>query len=65
MTDEDEEFERILRENKIRQDNCKHRWEESNFGSKYWTPGTHQYTCARCGKMNMFTVGVEDDRRGV
>lgn len=60
MTEEDEEFERLRRENELRQANCQHRWEESKFGNKYWAPGTYQYTCARCGKMNM---GVLDGSR--
>lgn len=38
---------------------CQHRWEESDFGKKYWEPGTRQYTCARCGKMNMIRLGVD------
>lgn len=59
MTEEDEEFLRLKRENEMRQANCKHRWEESTFGNKYWGPGTHQYTCARCGKMNMVRMGVD------
>lgn len=53
MTEEDEEFLRIQREREMRQANCKHRWEESKFGVQHWAPGTYQYTCARCGKMNM------------
>lgn len=56
MTEEDEEFLRIQREGEMRQTNCKHRWEESEFGKQYWAPGTRQYTCARCGKMNMFVM---------
>ena len=59
MTDEDDEFARIARETELRQANCQHRWEESEFGKQYWAPGTHQYTCTRCGKMNMFTMGVD------
>lgn len=53
MTEEDEEFERLQREREMRQANCKHRWEESEFGKQYWAPGTYQYTCKRCGKMSM------------
>lgn len=60
MTEEDEEFERLRREREMQQANCKHRWQESEFGKQYWAPGTYQYTCARCGKMNM---GVWDGRR--
>jgi hypothetical protein len=29
---------------------CKHRWEPSNFGSKYRAPNHYIYECARCGK---------------
>ena len=47
MTDEDDEFARIARETELRQANCQHRWEESEFGKQYWEPGTHQYTCTR------------------
>lgn len=38
---------------KAKQDACKHRWEESDFGKKHWAPGTYQYTCRRCNKMSM------------
>lgn len=61
MTDEDDEFARIAREAIIRQANCKHRWEESEVGKQYWEPGSHQHTCTRCGKMNMFTIGADHD----
>ena len=30
--------------------NCKHRWEPTNFGIKWRTPGSYWYCCARCGK---------------
>ena len=53
MTDEDDEFVRIMRETALRQANCQHRWEESSFGSKYWAPGTYQYACKRCHAMAM------------
>lgn len=43
-------------ETEARQAQCKHRWEETQFGNKYWAPGTRQYTCVRCGKMTMFTM---------
>lgn len=33
---------------------CKHRWEPSYFGQRQWAPHTWQYTCARCGNVNMF-----------
>lgn len=58
--DEIDEHLQQKQEREARQANCKHRWEESTFGNKYWAPGTYQYTCARCGKMNM---GVWDGRR--
>ena len=29
---------------------CKHRWEPTNFGIKYRTPGSYWYVCAQCGK---------------
>lgn len=45
-----------------RQAACKHRWEETAFGEKCWAPGTHQYTCHRCGKMNMITLGVDHEK---
>lgn len=44
-------------EMEARRAQCKHRWEETKFGINYWAPGTRQYTCARCGKMVMFTMG--------
>ena len=56
MNEEDEEFLRIQREREIRQANCQHRWEQSEFGQKHWEPGTWQYTCRRCGAMNMFRM---------
>lgn len=43
-------------EMEARRAQCKHRWEETKFGINYWAPGTRQYTCARCGKMVMFTM---------
>lgn len=61
MTDEDDEFARIARETAMRQANCQHRWEESEVGKQYWEPGSHQYTCTRCGKGIMFTIGVDHD----
>jgi len=62
MTEEEEEFERLRRENELRQANCHHRWQESDFGKKYWKPGMHQYTCNRCGKMQMVVLGVDHER---
>ena len=41
--------------------NCQHRWEESEVGKQYWEPGSHQYTCTRCGKGIMFTIGADHD----
>ena len=61
MTDEDDEFARIARETELRQANCQHRWEESEFGKQYWEPGSHQYVCARCGKAIMFTMRADHD----
>ena len=59
MTDEDDEFARVARETAMRQERCQHRWEEGTFGKQYWEPGTHQYTCHRCGKMSMVQVGID------
>lgn len=36
-----------------KRDACQHRWEETFFGKQYWAPGTYQYQCRRCGKVNM------------
>lgn len=45
---------------------CKHRWEPSNFGERYWAPGTYQYTCARCNRVLMGTVqNAKDMAEGV
>jgi hypothetical protein len=35
---------------------CKHRWEPSNFGIKYRTPGSYWYCCARCGNVIWTTL---------
>lgn len=35
---------------------CQHRWEQTEFGKRYWAPGTWQYTCSRCGAMNMIRM---------
>jgi len=59
MTDEDDEFARVARETAMRQARCQHRWEESSFGKRYWEPGTHQYTCKRCGSMQMVQIGID------
>ena len=59
MTDEDDEFARVARETAMRQERCQHRWEESTFGKQYWEPGTHQYTCKRCGSMQMVQIGID------
>lgn len=60
---EDEEFEDLERrlsvpghEPAVRRGDCQHRWEQSEFGKRYWAPGTWQYTCRRCGKMNMIRM---------
>lgn len=59
---EDEEFAALeqrlkaIKEINDKRKNCQHRWEESEFGKKYWAPDTRQYTCKRCGSMNMFTM---------
>lgn len=42
-----------------KQTECRHRWEETDFGKKYWEPGTWQYTCQRCGKFSMVQIGVD------
>lgn len=42
-----------------RQSACRHRWEQTFFGEKYWQPGTWQYQCQRCGKTSMITLGVD------
>ena len=62
MTEEDEEFAALeqrlksIKEINDKRSACKHRWEESDFGKQQWAPGTRQYTCRRCGAMNMFTM---------
>ena len=43
--------------------NCQHRWEESAFGKQYWEPGTHQYTCHRCGSMQMVQIGIDQGKQ--
>ena len=35
---------------------CKHRWEPSNFGSKYRTPNHYIFECKRCGKSIFATL---------
>jgi hypothetical protein len=30
---------------------CKHRWEPTNFGIKYRTPGSYWYHCTRCNNI--------------
>lgn len=42
---------------------CQHRWEETDFGKKYWAPGTWQYQCKRCGKTNMIQIGVDHEHK--
>ena len=59
MTDEDDEFARVARETAMRQEQCQHRWEESMFGKQYWESGTHQYTCHRCGSIQMVQIGID------
>ena len=41
---------------------CKHRWEPSEFGKRYWAPNTYQYQCKRCGAMEMVTLIWEEKR---
>ena len=59
---EDEEFAELeqrlkeIKEINDKRSNCQHRWEQSEFGQKFWEPGTWQYTCRRCGAMNMFRM---------
>lgn len=60
---EDEEFEDLERRlatddcrPAVKQGNCQHRWEQSEFGKRYWAPGTWQFMCKRCGKMNMIRM---------
>lgn len=62
MTEEDEEFAALdqrlkaIKEITEKRSNCQHRWEQSEFGKAYWAPGTWQFTCKRCGSMNMFKM---------
>ena len=62
MNEEDEEFAALeqrlqaTKEIEAKRAACKHRWEETDFGKKYWAPGTYQYTCRRCGSTGMFTM---------
>ena len=44
---------------KAKQALCKHNWHETAFGKKWWTPGTWQFTCQRCNKMNQVYMGVD------
>jgi hypothetical protein len=44
---------------------CKHRWEPSEFGAKWWEPGTYQYWCARCNDMLMVRLGGASDAKAV
>ena len=58
---EDEEFEALeqrlrMQQARERQSKCQHRWEQTFYWQKHWSPGTYQYTCQRCGKMNMITL---------
>lgn len=55
----EEEIRNKMDEYRKKQEICKHRWEESDFGKKWWTPGTWQYQCQRCGKTSMITLGVD------
>ena len=40
--------------------NCRHRWEPSEFGKGYWVPNTHLYVCHRC---NAFSIVVLQSRQ--
>ena len=39
---------------------CKHRYEPTNFGIRWRTPGSHWYCCTRCGK-TIFAVLKEQN----
>ena len=62
MNEEDEEFVALeqrlssIKDVQARRSNCKHRWEESTFGKKYWAPGTWQFMCNRCGSVRMIVM---------
>jgi len=33
----------------MNRDDCKHRYEPTNFGIKYRTPNSYWWSCIRCG----------------
>ena len=43
----------------LKQEGCQHRWEQTFFGAQFLLPGTWQFTCHRCGKVNMIRLGVD------
>lgn len=43
---------------------CRHRWEPSEFGKRYWAPGTYQHRCARCGEMRMVVLQSRQEEEG-